>query len=207
VSYTTSLSTSSLSTSSLPTFQPSSKLPRSPATYDTSHLRPRATYDHELPTILIKMLTFTILASLVTLTLALPSSTLSKRAGGPAISPIPSSCTISHPLPTATADETYIPAPSTSGVLIYSAYYPSPSTNKTALALQCLQQCYGYGYKGDCVASYWAENVPTPSGYYGTAGGYLETACLYYSRELTETDFVVAPKGQATTPSAGNISC
>jgi hypothetical protein len=148
-----------------------------------------------------------IFTSLAAFTSALPSPTLSNRAGGPAISPIPSSCTVSNPLPTPEADESYIPAPSTSDVLVYSAYYPSPSTDKTALALQCLQQCYGYGKKGDCVASYWAENIPTPPGYYGTPGGSLETGCLFFTRLLTAEDFVIAPEGQATSSSAGNIVC
>ncbi|KAF2790194.1 hypothetical protein K505DRAFT_352113 [Melanomma pulvis-pyrius CBS 109.77] len=147
-----------------------------------------------------------ILTTLAAFTLALPSS-ISRRAGGPAAVPIPPSCTVTDPVPTATSDETYLPAPAADDALIYNAYYPSPSTNKTALSEQCLQQCYGYGNIGECKTAYWAENVPVPVGYYGSPGGQLETACLFYNRPLQAADFVVAPEGQATDVSVGVIQC
>jgi len=147
-----------------------------------------------------------VLTTLVTLMSASPVMTKVKpRAGGPIAQPIPSTCTVTNPLPSPIAAETYIP--NANDVLLYSAYYSSPSSNKTALAEQCLQQCYGYGNKGECRTAYWAENVPVPAGYYGSPGGQLSTACLFYNETLVTTDFLVAPEGQATTPFAGNIQC
>jgi len=155
------------------------------------------------------MLTSTIvLTTLAALASALPtSSNVSPRAGGPAQVPIPSNCKVINPLPSPTADETYLPGPSANDAVLYYAYYPSPTTNKTALSTQCLEQCYGYGNTGECKTAYWAENVPVPAGYYGSPGGQLETACLFFNRALVAGDFVIAPTGEATTPFAGNIIC
>ncbi|KAF2877402.1 hypothetical protein BDV95DRAFT_589993 [Massariosphaeria phaeospora] len=130
-----------------------------------------------------------------------------KRAGGPIAKPIPSTCTVTNPLPTSSGAETYQPAPATSDALLYSAYYPSPSSNKTALAEQCLQQCYGYGDSTQCKTVYWAENVVTPAGYRGSPGGALQTGCVFFNRTLVNADFVPAPAGQATDAFAGNIQC
>ncbi|KAI4943879.1 hypothetical protein J4E91_009025 [Alternaria rosae] len=137
---------------------------------------------------------------------ALPTSNTVPRAGGPAIVPIPSTCTVTDPLPTG-SNASYIPSPAAHDDILYSSYYPSYSSNTTAMAQQCLQQCYGYGYHVECKTSYWAENVVVPAGYYGTAGGQLETACLMFSRALTSDDFVAAPEGQGTGATAGNIAC
>ncbi|KAF2714175.1 hypothetical protein K504DRAFT_155967 [Pleomassaria siparia CBS 279.74] len=149
-----------------------------------------------------------LLTTLAAVASALPTSTnLVERAGGPAIVPIPSTCTVTDPLPIPSASESYMPGPSTEDVVLYYAYYPSSSTNTTALSEQCLQQCYGYGTHVECAGAYWAENVSVPAGYYGSPGGQLETGCMFYTRALDATDFVVAPEGQATTPFAGNIAC
>ncbi|KAF2850556.1 hypothetical protein T440DRAFT_468533 [Plenodomus tracheiphilus IPT5] len=148
------------------------------------------------------------LTALVSLSSALPTTnTLVSRAGGPAIVPIPDTCTITNPLPTTTGTTSFLPAPSTNSDILYSAYYSSFSTNKTAMAEQCLQQCYGYGYHVECKTAFWAENVLTPAGYYGTPGGDLATACVLFGRALVAGDFVVAPEGQGTDAFAGNIAC
>lgn len=148
------------------------------------------------------------LSAFAALATAVPTRTnLEARAGGPVAKPIPSTCTIAYPIPTFNADPGYLPAPSTSSALFYGAYYPSPSSNKTALAEQCLQQCYGYGDSTECKAAYWAENVEVPKGYYGSPGGTYDTACLFYNRTLTTADFIVAPEGNGTTPYAADLSC
>lgn len=136
---------------------------------------------------------------------AMPTSSILERAGGPAIVPIPSTCTVTNPLPSGPA--AYQPSAGARSDLLYSAYYPSFSTNKTAMAEQCLQQCYGYGYHVECKTAYWAENIIVPAGYYGSPGGQLSTGCLFFSRVLTATDFVAAPAGQATDAFAGNLAC
>lgn len=139
---------------------------------------------------------------------ALPASTpaIAPRAGGPAITPIPSSCTVTNPLPSSNS-ASYEPAPSTEDAILYTAYYSLPSTNKTALAQQCLEQCYGYGYHVECKTAFWAENLVVPEGYYGTPGGQLSTGCLFFERALTSDDFVPAPEGQAINAFAGSIAC
>jgi hypothetical protein len=75
------------------------------------------------------------------------------------------------------------------------------------MAQQCLEQCYGYGYHIECKTAFWAENLVVPAGYYGTPGGQLSTGCLFFGRELTSSDFVTAPVGQATDAFARNIAC
>lgn len=150
-------------------------------------------------------LLLTAAAALSSLVSALPSPNILPRAGGPAILPIPSNCTITYPLPTSPEAAAYQPAPATTNDTLYSAYYPAFSTNKTAMAQQCLQQCYGYGYHVECKTAYWAQNILVPAGSYGA--GQLSTACLLFSRALSGSDFVVAPGGQATDAFAGNIAC
>ncbi|OAL03305.1 hypothetical protein IQ06DRAFT_291122 [Phaeosphaeriaceae sp. SRC1lsM3a] len=148
-----------------------------------------------------------IAAAFATVASALPATTDSvKRAGGPAIVPIPATCTVTSPLPDSPTTS-YIPSPSTNNILLYSAYYPSFSTNTTAMAEQCLQQCYGYGTHVECKTAFWAENLVVPAGYYGTPGGQLSTGCLLFSQALTSSDFVAAPEGQATDAFAGTIAC
>jgi hypothetical protein len=120
--------------------------------------------------------------------------------------PIPSTCTVTDPLSTE-SNTSYVPSPAAHDDILYSSYYPSYTSNTTAMAQQCLQQCYGYGYHVECKTAYWAENVVVPAGYYGTAGGQLETACLMFSRVLTSDDFVAAPEGQGTSATASNIAC
>lgn len=148
------------------------------------------------------------IAAIATTASALPttSSDIVARAGGPAAVPIPSSCVVTNPLPT-TDSVSYQPAPATDVDRTYHVYYPSFSTNKTMMAQQCLEQCYGLGGPPGCKAAFWAENIVVPAGYYGTPGGQLSTGCIMFQRPLESTDFVPAPAGQATDAFAGNILC
>ncbi|KAF1965483.1 hypothetical protein BU23DRAFT_561032 [Bimuria novae-zelandiae CBS 107.79] len=153
------------------------------------------------------LLSTAVFAAFATLTSALPTS-LKARAGGPAIKPIPASCTVADPFAqTTSAPSNFLPAPSAKSVELYAAYYPSFTTNTTKMAEQCLQQCYSYGNSTECKGAFWAENVAVPKGYYGSPGGQLETACVMYTRPLTEADFEAAPKGQGTSATARNIAC
>lgn len=143
----------------------------------------------------------------LTLTTAIPTPSTHHltRAGGPIAKPIPANCTIKSPLPATTSTPTaaYAPAPNTTSSSVYNAYYPPASTNQTALFTQCLEQCYGFGTPGTCVAAYLASNVPAPPLF----GGRLETACLMYNRTLTPADFVLAPAGTYTDAMSGDILC
>ncbi|KAF2242877.1 hypothetical protein BU26DRAFT_120422 [Trematosphaeria pertusa] len=148
--------------------------------------------------------TITILTTLTALAAALPSPNLAARAGGPAIVPIPSTCTVTNPLPTGSA---FLPTDSAKNSLLYNAYYPAFSSNKTEMAEQCLQQCYGYGNHTECKAAFWAQNVKTPAGYYGTPGGDPMTACIMFDRAVTPEDFVAAPEGEGTDAYTRNLAC
>lgn len=143
--------------------------------------------------------TTTLFTAIIALTAASP---LTPRAGGPAIKPIPSTCTITNPNPTGTA---FVPALPGGEQPLYSAYYPSFSTNTTLMSEQCLQQCYGYGDSTQCHAAFWAENVEVPEGFRG-AGSFL-TACVLFSRPLTASDFQTAPAGQAPNAFARDLAC
>lgn len=104
-------------------------------------------------------------------------------------------------------NESNVPTASANNDILYSAYYPAPSTNITMMSLQCLEQCYGYGDGSQCKTAFWAEKMPVPKGYYGSAGGKLETACLFFTRALGEDDFVSAPDGQASNAFAWSLQC
>lgn len=148
-------------------------------------------------------------ASLIFSVNALPATTPTIRAGGPAALPIPPNCTVIDIAPALGKmhNQSYIPTPSANFDLLYSAYYPSYSKNITAMSLHCLQQCYGYGGGSQCKAAFWAEEMVVPAGYYGSTGGQLETACLFYSRGLEEQDFVDAPESQGSKAFAWNLKC
>ncbi|CAI6337506.1 unnamed protein product [Periconia digitata] len=137
--------------------------------------------------------------------IALPTSNLLPRAGGPAIVPIPSNCAVTNPMEATTLGTAFLPASATEDVALYSAYYPSNSANTTQMAEQCSQQCYGYGDHTECKASFWAENVEIPEGRLGA--GQLSTACLLYKRALTDFDFTPAPEGEGTSAYTRNIAC
>lgn len=139
------------------------------------------------------------------------STPLGPRQGAPTPSPIPPNCTVINAI-TKTKDvnatsDGYMPQSNfTAAHLVYSAYYTSP-LNQSVLATQCMQQCYGYGYPGDCKSSLLAYQVPTPAGYYGTAGGVLETACLLFDTYLDPCSFDSAPSGQYVNETAASIYC
>lgn len=90
--------------------------------------------------------------------------------------------------------------------LIYSAYFEGFLSRSTQ-ATECMQQCYGFGNKGDCKSALLGYRIPTPEGYFGTAGGVLETACLLYDAYLNPTMFMTAPAGQYVNTTAMNIYC
>ena len=58
------------------------------------------------------------------------------------------------------------------------------------------------------MAALLAQQVPTPKGYYGGAGGDLMTACLFFNRTVgAEGDWVKAPEGQYLRERVANIEC
>jgi hypothetical protein len=139
------------------------------------------------------------------------SPILDKRAGGPAAVPIPSNCTKINPLPHAHCGtgnvNGYAVSPTFSNTsALYSSYY-SASGSVAEASDFCFKQCYGFGPKGVCKSAVFARNVPKPKGYFGTAGGVLEDACLMYMEYLSPLDFVKAEPGQWTNATAVSIYC
>jgi len=155
------------------------------------------------------MQTYVLLSSL--LALLATASPIAPRAGGPVAGTIPANCTVMNPLPHAACGTAnvhgYMPSANfTSSHLLYSSYFEG-TLSQSAQATQCMEQCYGYGTPGQCKSVLVGYQIPTPKGYYGTAGGVLETACLLYSAYLVPTDFVAAPSGQYVNETAGSIYC
>lgn len=148
--------------------------------------------------------TATTLFSLAAFATALPTSN-APRAGGPAIKPIPDTCTVTDPNESTSTAAAFVPASSTSSFELYAAYYPSFTTNTTQMQQQCLEQCYGYGSSTECKAAFWAENVVVPEGQRGA--GAKMTACRMFTRPLEAGDFVGAPEGEATSAFARNLAC
>ncbi|KAF2835265.1 hypothetical protein M501DRAFT_460435 [Patellaria atrata CBS 101060] len=164
------------------------------------------------------MYTSTILSSVLLPLLAL-ATPIRPRAGGPAIVPIPSTCSVISPLTdasvypppstttspstTTTPSPHYSPAASLLANQIY-AYYLAPS-DAPGNFTQCLEQCYGFGERGTCKSAYMATGVPRPP-MYGLPGGDESIACLMYGVEVKETDFVLVEEGFGD-PRVGVIEC
>ncbi|KAF2762952.1 hypothetical protein EJ05DRAFT_471917 [Pseudovirgaria hyperparasitica] len=143
------------------------------------------------------MQSLTAILSLLSLTAA---ASLPKRAGGPAIIPLPADCPVTSPTSELSESSTggYKPSDAAMGANVY--YYYNPNVNFT----QCQEQCYGLS---GCTSVFKAANAPTPAGGYYGAGGVLEEACLMFSRYLTTDDFVEAQQGQYTNVQSANIGC
>ncbi|KAI4835466.1 hypothetical protein E4T44_08548 [Aureobasidium sp. EXF-8845] len=136
---------------------------------------------------------------------------LQKRAGGPAIIPLASNCTLINPLPHASQHpgnasvSGYQPNTLFTTSQIYSWYIPQPDfLSKEARWSNCIQQCNGYP---GCVSAFMAYNAPLPKGWLGLPGGELEVGCFMFNKTLTPLDFVAAEKGNYVNATAGNIYC
>ena len=136
---------------------------------------------------------------------SLPTSII-KRAGAPNPQPIPANCTVTNPHP----DNPGLGfQPTTSFVSNHSLYqyvtYPGENNlSEKKLETQCLETCYGYGNKGECISTFLAENVTVLE--YGTQ--VTGTVCQLFSKHLHKEDFM-APKTPGTyqNPKVGDIYC
>ena len=99
--------------------------------------------------------------------------------------------------------------PKTDFVSRYSLYqyllYPGESNlSEERLVTQCLETCYGYGYKGECVSIFLAENVTALEYGYNVTG----TLCQMYKKRLHKHDFIApAVPGTYQYPKAADIYC
>jgi len=158
------------------------------------------------------MLFTTILSAVALPVLAAASPIeLDRRAGGPAIVPLASNCTLMNPLPHASQHpgnasiSGYQPSALFSSSQIYSWYIPQPDfISQEARWSNCIQQCNGLS---GCVSAFMAYNAPLPKGWLGLPGGELEVGCFMFNKTLTPLDFVAAQKGNYVNATAGNIYC
>lgn len=148
-----------------------------------------------------------LLGLLPLLVFAMPTTNL-RAAGGPIAKPIPSKCTVINPLPRSNCSIASLNGwkPRSNLTTLYGTYFDLLTPAKE-LWQRCSEQCYGYGDKGECKSAFLAENVATPKGYHGSAGGQLATACLMLHQHLTPNDFEKAADGQYLNATAGSIYC
>jgi hypothetical protein len=143
--------------------------------------------------------------SLLCLASSATAGPILKRAGGPSVTPIPANCTNSNPLLCTSAEscppQSGSPVRPTAASLqdppeIYSYYLEldQPGTSDELL-LQCLEQCYGFGNKGECLSVYHAYNYPAPP-LFGAPGGWLSIACIMFGEKVTTDNFEVVPVDQ-----------
>ena len=153
-----------------------------------------------------------LLTSILTTLLPLlaTAAPLQPRAGGPAYTPIPDNCTIINPLPHASKHygngtvNGYQPSQNLLKSQVYSTYLSEPDYETLGDRWEgCLEQCNGFA---GCKSALLAYNVPTPKGYYYTAGGVPSVACLFFNRTATPNDFVAATKDQYVNETAANLS-
>jgi len=142
---------------------------------------------------------------------------LSKRAGGPSVTPIPSNCTINYPLVCTSAESCppVVPVRPTTASLqsppsIYSYYLePDAAGSQADQMLTCLEQCYGFGNTGECQSVYHAYNYPAPP-LYGAPGGALSIACIMFGPKVDASYFEDVPTDQQanyTNVQVATISC
>ncbi|KAF4552968.1 Hypothetical protein D9617_8g049810 [Elsinoe fawcettii] len=139
-----------------------------------------------------------------TLLPTITSALVLPRAGGPPFVPIPSTCSITTPIPSGNYTLHLAPnAAIRASSLIYQAYFPLPDYISIFNRWEgCLGQCNGLT---GCVAAYLVDGIKTPKGWYGTAGGERERACLMFDRALGEGDLVA--KEGVGNGTVGNIEC
>ncbi|KAL1302041.1 hypothetical protein AAFC00_002488 [Neodothiora populina] len=154
---------------------------------------------------------FSILLTSAVLPLLAVASPLKPRAGGPAFSPIPANCTLINALPHASDHpgngtvNSWKPSDAVMNQTVYSYYLEQPdfyTYNKRYEG--CLEQCNSVT---GCKSVVFANNAPTPKGYYGTTGGVLSVGCVMFGTYLTPDDFVPAIDGQWVNETSANIYC
>lgn len=150
------------------------------------------------------------------------ASPIDRRAGAPEYKPIPANCTVINPLPHISNTTESLnrcgkglpagympPANFSDNHLVYQAYFDQPFYSPEEQAMQCLQQCFGFGGPGlDCKTAMLAYQVPTPKGWLGTEGGNVAaTACMMFDTYLDPNMFIMAPAGQYINETVGNLYC
>ncbi|KAF1344190.1 hypothetical protein BDV97DRAFT_305367 [Delphinella strobiligena] len=134
-------------------------------------------------------------------------NTLKPRAGGPGSTPIAANCTLVNPLPLASnhSGNATIPSDAAMNNTVYYFYLTQPDFVTYASRYEeCLEQCNSLD---GCKSVLFANNAPTPKGYYGTAGGALDVGCVMFKQYLTAEDFVPAASGNWVNETAANIHC
>lgn len=155
----------------------------------------------------------TFLAAVVLPLLALASPIINpiSRAGAPSFTPIPANCTLTNPLQPTSAhvvDGTIVnwaPSAAIMNQTVYSFYLAQPDFESYSTRYEgCLEQCYSLT---GCKSVLFANNAPTPAGYYGTAGGVPSLGCIMFGVSLTPADFVLSNTTLWLNETAANINC
>ena len=154
---------------------------------------------------------FSTLIGPVALAMLAMASPIKLRAGAPGYTPILSNCTLTNPLPHASefcGNGTvggWKPSAAALNNTAYAFYLEQPDFLPYATRYeQCLEQCNSLS---TCKSVVFANNVPTPKGYYGSAGGDPDLGCVMFQSYLTPKDFVPAANGTWVNATAANIYC
>ena len=144
---------------------------------------------------------FTTLLTFAPLALSIP---LTPRAGGPAIVPIPSDCSVTCAAPTYPTDAFKATDAFTTANSVFSQYIPSDSvTNVSDSYNTCLEQCFGFGNPGECVSTVFASNV-TYQAFGVTSVGY---ACIMFGGPIAGGDLEAVTDGSWAGARGTNIGC
>lgn len=144
------------------------------------------------------------ITSLALLAASATSSPLLRRAGGPAIVPIPPNCSVKCSAPTYPTDAFKPTDAFAAAHGVFSSYLTSDSVyNVSKTYNTCLEQCFGFGNPGQCVSTLFASNV-TYSAYGVTNTGY---ACLMFGVPLEGDDLVAVTDGSYAGARGTNIGC
>lgn len=155
---------------------------------------------------------FSTLCTTAVLPLLALASPIKPRAGGPGFTPIPANCTLANPLPPSPAHvangttNNWAPTAAVMNQTVYSFYLAQPDfMSYSGRYEECLEQCNSLS---GCKSVLFANNAPTPKGYFGTAGGVPEVGCVMFGVYLTPDDFEMSSNETLwVNETAANIQC
>lgn len=124
-------------------------------------------------------------------------------AGGPPITPIPSNCTLKTISPTDPAVTAFkLNKAFSTAHTVFTTYLPT-EFNITRGQLTCLEQCYGFGSPGQCLAALWGQNVTHDAYGYSLKGN----ACVMFDLPVLGRDLVAVSDGEYRGARVTNIRC
>ena len=139
-----------------------------------------------------------LLSSVTALAAAVPTKVVEARAGGPAITPLPPTCTAVNVLPSPTAN--MVPLPGLADFVAWKPNFPESESDEQTrqLAEDCVLQCHSIGISPPCVAAYFRHDAT-----HGASGN----TCIGYNRLLQASDFAMITDVVFENVTATNILC